>query len=76
MTVSYEELERVDQVAEGNRGYLVGEAPPVEAGALPATRTVTRVDVEMVGPKEAWRRWKGQPTEAPKASEAPAPSSQ
>ncbi len=62
VTVSYEELERVDQVTVGNRGYLVGEAPEIDEAARPATRTVTRMDVELLAPKEAWQRWRGQST--------------
>ncbi len=60
VTVSYEELERVDQATAGNRGYLVGEAPEIDEAARPTTRTVTRMDVELMAPKEAWQRWRGQ----------------
>lgn len=73
VTMSYEELERVDQAAAGNQGYLVGEAPPLDVAARPTSRTVTRVDIEMMPPKEAWRRWRGQTTETAPASSTTAP---
>lgn len=66
ITTSVVEKPRVDQeLAGGNRGYLVGSAPPSAPGK--STRQILQTDVELatLGELTPWRK--------PKA-EAPAPS--
>jgi nucleoid-associated protein YgaU len=51
-----ETKDRVDQNltnTAGNRGYLVGNPPPVDESARRKTRTTYVAEVEMAGPKQA-----------------------
>jgi hypothetical protein len=39
--------DRVDQVSEGNRGYITGTPPPASAGAGTPKRELIGIDIEL-----------------------------
>lgn len=55
--------ERLDQAAEGNRGYIYGDIPPeVKDIEASRTRTITQVEIELP-PYEEWERYEKEDEE-------------